>query len=564
MMSKMVSKPVVNRLIVLLSSCAAFLVFPVPGAVPQERDGSGTTSVSDDAVGTEHQGLTDPDRRARLLIAPPRNAGTSPQNEVVAASMAQSMAVTLRLLGEYEVVVPGDREGAVLRDGMSSEAGGTAGGGGTSPVGGGSGLSGEDVPALQRLAEDGDLDYVVAGEITDTTTGGLRFEIVVYDHTAGALTIREVRDAESVFDTFDVADEITLEIASALSGRRIIVGSISIRRTDPQIGAYAVFLDDEFFGIDASRITGIPAGERTVRIVTGAGTGAAATIFNATVRVDGDTDTPIELTAPDSTDSLLAPRLVSYGEPPPPDEAAVAGPVTTTGSLFDPRIRRILRLAEGAEAEAGSIDGVNPNASLYHEATAHIPPPDRADRFRRFSLPTRYPDIPWRIDGDPAEWPDYIPAYTVQEGIVHGYVSARYYRVAYTPERIVLEINLTGDFDRLFSLPDPRIKIDLSVSEPGERVRLQILRRERGRRSSGYFMDGYTYSGGREFREVPGFRVAWRDDTVELAVPISFLGASPGARVELTNFRVYERVDLAYDDDISVQTTSSDPMEALP
>ena len=73
-------------------------------------------------------------------------------------------------------------------------------------------------------------------------------------------------------------------------------------------------------------------------------------------------------------------------------------------------------------------------------------------------------------------------------------------------------------------------------------------------------MDGYLHSGDGQFREIPGARIAWRNEIIEIAVPFRFFGAAENADIWVTHIRVYERVDLAYDENISAQSPKSHPI----
>lgn len=449
--------------------------------------------------------------------------------------MAQSIGVTLRLLGEYEIVVP------VISDAES--------------------VSGDDVPRLSEIADRSDVAFIVAGTITETETGGLAFDIVVYDHTAGALAIREIREAQSVFGTFDVADEVTLEIASALSGRRIVVGSVSIRQNEP-VESYAVFIDGEFFGIDATRIDGIPAGERMVRVVTGAATGAETVVFSDVLRVDAEAVATVEIEAPPNIEATSSPRLVAYGDAPARETRDSS--VDTTGAAVDTeRLDEVLRLTTGGWPEYGTLSGINPDASFLREAGELTVQPGSDRLGRLFALPVRYPDIDWRINGDASEWSAHIPTYAFSDGSPSGYVTAASYRIGYTPEFVYILLSLAGDYDRFLGTPDPRIKIDFSVSEPRDRARIMVVRRERGQRNGAVYVEGYRYSGDRDFREINGARASWRDQTLEIRVPFRFFRGEdteyPVTEIRATNIDIHERIDLAYDDGISLQSAETTP-----
>lgn len=473
----------------------------------------------------------------RVAVLSPVNQSTSPQNDVVAASMAQTIRVTLRLLGEYELVSPSLEEVPAI----------------------------EDVAALGSLADEVDLDFVVAGQLTDTIDGGLRFEIVVYDHAAGALTTQEEREAESIFDTFDVADSITGEIVSVLSGRRIVFGSIAISVTPP-VGPWGVFVDGEFFGINAASISGIPAGERAVRVVTGAAAGSASELFSETIRVDGDSTTRVTVTPDRTVSSIFTPTLLGYDANTPSAEPTAA--TDERDSERDAAARKntiraqMLRAFEtGGYTDQALAAGVNPNAAFVRAASAQIARMERQEFFRWFALPVQFPAAEWRIDGDASEWPASVPGYAFLDTPQRGWVSAAYHRIAYSEDTVYVTIELEGDVDTFLAMEDPRIKANLTLGPVNDTFRLQILRRDPSRgRTSPVYLDGYFFSEDRQFREIRGSRVAWRGSTVEMAIPADFFGTREG--VHIRDIEVYERIDLAFDDRFSMQSGDRAAMEA--
>jgi TolB-like protein len=473
----------------------------------------------------------------RVAILSPVNRSTSPQNDVVAATMAQTIRVTLRLLDEYELV-------SLSLPAVPSS---------------------EEVAALGSLADEVGLDFVVAGQLTDTVDGGLRFEIVVYDHAAAALTTQEEREAESIFDTFDVADSITGEIVSVLSGRRIVFGSIAIS-VIPPVGSWGVFVDDEFFGINAASISGIPAGERVVRVVTGAAEGSAAELFAGTIRVDGDSTTRIAVTPDSTVSSVFTPTLLGYEANTPSAEPTIATEQEVTER--DAAARRnatraqVLRAFEtGGYTDHALAAGVNPNAAFVRAASDQIARVERREFFRWFALPVQFPAAEWRIDGDAGEWPADVPGYAFFDTPQRGWVSAAYHRIAYSEDTIYVTIELEGDVDAFLAMDDPRIKANLTLGPVNDTYRLQILRRDRSRgRTSPVYLDGYFFSEDRQFREIRGSRVAWRGSTVEIAIPADYLGTREG--VHIRDIEVYERIDLAFDDRFSMQGGDRTVMEA--
>ncbi len=131
-------------------------------------------------------------QRSRVRVAQLAVPDDAPQLEAIAEIVTETVAITLRLLGRYDVL-------------------------------------GADAAAA-------DVDSVVGGTVTREETGAIRFELEVRHGITGEQTLETVHVAPSLFDVFDVADEATVALLQGIAERRILFGKLRVtpdRAGDP-------------------------------------------------------------------------------------------------------------------------------------------------------------------------------------------------------------------------------------------------------------------------------------------------------------------------------------------
>jgi len=360
-----------------------------------------------------------------VTVLPPVNRSDAAHNDQVAQSMAATMELALRYLGDFRI-----REAATFPH-VS--------------------MAVESPDQAAAYAHAADVDYLIHGTMETGVTGGYHFGIAVYDRSLPGISAAHESTAAGLFDVFDAADEIVLEILSALSGRRIVFGSLGFAPTVPGTAGYAVFVDDQFVGLDITRVDGIPGGDRSVRIVDMVAQ-PGTVLHRETVTVTELATAMVNFLPPAIQRSPWTPRVIAYRG----NDAAVRTTPKVSGSND--------RFLTGKSPEPGWDSGTNPDLLFveYAHRRGSVAMPDvrqRGDSSWASAL-VRSPLVSWQIDGYFDEWPVTTQDYWFDTDLSNDtFVGVAYYRVAFTPDHVVLAFELSGDGERFIRIPDPRIKI---------------------------------------------------------------------------------------------------------
>ena len=194
-----------------------------------------------------------------VLVVPAANETGDPTLDPIGSNVAQTISLTLRLLGDFEVrelppeAIPGD----VI-------AGNPA--------------------ALRRFADRQTMDYIVFGDVVTAGTG-IDISAAVWDRGQDRVTVTERSTADSLFDTFNVADELAQRFLTAFSGQRIAFGSIRIQRDGWPGGSYTVHIDNQNVGHNVTAVGNVLVGSRRVTILADNGDRAGETLLDEAVTV---------------------------------------------------------------------------------------------------------------------------------------------------------------------------------------------------------------------------------------------------------------------------------------
>lgn len=112
--------------------------------------------------------------------------------------------------------------------------------------------------------EEESVARAVYGTIGRAETGELRIVLWVWSELSPEAPQRFEREVVSAFDVFDIADELGLEIASSIVGRRLAFGEIAVEGV-AELGRYSVYVDGQRLAANQSRVQ-VLAGEREVII----------------------------------------------------------------------------------------------------------------------------------------------------------------------------------------------------------------------------------------------------------------------------------------------------------
>jgi hypothetical protein len=193
--------------------------------------------------------------RPWVAVSLPGTATGDTGGEVLAGILADTIELTLQLIGRYEV-----RPRPKVPDSITDS----------------------DTAALTADREE--LDYLVFGRVEIRTDGSTLFEISVYSRETGEVSLEQETTAASIFDTFDKAEELATEILGAFTGQRIAYGSLSLTNLAEDPGNYLVRLDGVPVGKNIKALDRILVGPREVEIVSleGESTGRPVSLVRMT------------------------------------------------------------------------------------------------------------------------------------------------------------------------------------------------------------------------------------------------------------------------------------------
>lgn len=178
--------------------------------------------------------------RPRVGVVPFANATEQAQNDAVAQTTSDTILLTLRLVGNYEVIAidPAAADSSVLLA--------------------------ADPDQLETTAAALEVDNLMFGAVTRDDDGAFQFEIQVYDRGQGEVTVDAISRAESLFDVFDAADELVLDAVGGFSGIRIGFGSLSVQPAND--GEFRLYVDGSLIGDNVRSLDRVLIGERAVTI----------------------------------------------------------------------------------------------------------------------------------------------------------------------------------------------------------------------------------------------------------------------------------------------------------
>lgn len=120
--------------------------------------------------------------------------------DIPSETAADSLILTLKLLGTYRVVVPGE-------------------------------LSALPTPltdaTLAPWCESNGYDYCIYGSITRGSGGAQKYQLKVFDRAKGKTTITETAKGESPLDVFSVSDDLAGAVIDSVTGYHVGYGSVN-------------------------------------------------------------------------------------------------------------------------------------------------------------------------------------------------------------------------------------------------------------------------------------------------------------------------------------------------
>ncbi|MFW5827173.1 MAG: hypothetical protein ACOCU4_03730, partial [Alkalispirochaeta sp.] len=215
-----------RRALPMVLSVYLLTVFFTPVPLPAQRSGdrsSGSAPENDIAA-------------PWVVVIVPETEEDDPRTETVALVVADTIEMTLRLIGDYAVQPRPE---------------------------------GDAAPGAAEVATYADrerMDYVVFGDVSTDVESETRFILSVYSREADAVILEREAVARSLFDTFSVADELSSELLGAFTGQRIAYGRVELRNEAELPGTYRVYIDGSPAGTNVTMIDRVLVGEREVAV----------------------------------------------------------------------------------------------------------------------------------------------------------------------------------------------------------------------------------------------------------------------------------------------------------
>lgn len=204
-----------------------------------------------------------------------------------------------------------------------------------------------DPAALAQFAQTKSADYVMFGSVSQDAEDRIVIEMAVWDQSSDSVALQAREAASSLFDTFNVADELAIRFLSAFSGRRIAFGSIQLEPGGWDDGSYTVFVDGMEIAVDTPVVSPVLIGDRTLEVKANNGPEAGAILVRDVVTVREAEPTTVAFRFPD-------PRIDQPGEESPPGVAPGEPEVTHGGEL--PRMLTLRLQSGGGFLGAGGLD----------------------------------------------------------------------------------------------------------------------------------------------------------------------------------------------------------------
>lgn len=168
----------------------------------------------------------------RILIAPLEKNFDSNQYNVIATTVYDTMLLSLRLLGEYEVLT--------IKEGQE--------------------LDFSDRDAVSAYASENFIDNVVTGSISVNDSGRIDFSLQLYESESDFLKTGIQSSAANVLEVFDASDALITDLIAQFNDRHIAFGSMAFTNLGYQ-GEYNIFLGNTFLGKSIEKADRVLTGE---------------------------------------------------------------------------------------------------------------------------------------------------------------------------------------------------------------------------------------------------------------------------------------------------------------
>jgi hypothetical protein len=181
-------------------------------------------------------GLWAQEGRARIALFGLEAGSAASSIKPVTDAVADTMALTLALLGRFEVIRLEEPDALA------------------------------DLAALREYCETNHIDQAIGGSGTARAGGGYHFRLGVYDRHKDRVSLVREGASSGLLDVFEVTDELVAGLLESLSGTHIGFGSLELELRGEERGEYEVLIDGTSAGEGISSVGKLLIGRRTVRV----------------------------------------------------------------------------------------------------------------------------------------------------------------------------------------------------------------------------------------------------------------------------------------------------------
>ncbi|HNY17842.1 MAG TPA: CIA30 family protein [Treponemataceae bacterium] len=246
--------------------------------------------------------------------------------DIPSGTAADSLILTLKLLGTYRVFVPGELAAlpAELTD-----------------------------AAFGPWCEANGYDYCIYGSITRGSGGAQKYQLKVFDRAKGKTTITENAKGESALDVFSISDELAGAVIDSVTGRHVGYGSVNFLVQGPIEGCVAL-LDGIPVGSDLGSLGRIVAGTHRLS-VSKKGAAGSAPLVDQEFEVAEGQDIRVDVMIP--ADNLAAKDQNWFAYDQRKNRGASACSIAEKAETID-GAERLARVVTGRLVKYGSSAGV--------------------------------------------------------------------------------------------------------------------------------------------------------------------------------------------------------------
>jgi hypothetical protein len=204
----------------------------------------------------------------RVAVFEPSAPGDDSRYDAVAGTIAETIAINLRILGDYEVVEPEQ----------------------SSP---------ETAEAALSLLTRQRIDNAVYGTLAVDELGTIEIELSVYDRHEESIQLTEQVVATGYLEVFDATDRLVTAMLEAFSDRHIAYGRLELEPTGGP-GGYDVYLDGKRIGSSVRSLQRLLTGDYVLTIEQTRLSGPE-TLLERNISVREDEVTRVEFPIPQMT-----------------------------------------------------------------------------------------------------------------------------------------------------------------------------------------------------------------------------------------------------------------------